>query len=267
MPAWYSRAALIAALAVPALADYSPFKVGRTWVYEGNGVAADPIRIKDLANMVPIQYRETLTLKVASIRTQGDSTIIVIEERDSLYARKRWSGGSPGFPDTVIARRLTYVEKNGLRLAKGDSIALGHRDSADAFFPTASAAPANGTALTGLESPYRGVMSSHYYIWRAADLYVHGQYWYVDDVGLFYFRLMTSKGTCDYPERRELVLASLDGKPIDIGRHPLGPALEKEARIACGLAVPRRGLAPAFAPRAGVSFADILGRALLPAAP
>lgn len=269
MPAWYSRVALIAALAVPALADYSPFKVGRTWVYQGVGATVDPLHHRRVGD-APIRFKETLTLKVLAIRARGAATVISVEERDSLYDRKRqaYVGATPTavYPDTVITRLLDYVQGNGLRLEGGDTLVLGHRDSADLFFPTVSAAPA-GRPIPGLQAPWRGVEGRDARPWKQAELYVMADSWYLEDVGLYWVRMRTYAGTCDFVEQRELKLATMDGKPIDPGIDPPGSALPKEARIACGLAVPRRGLAPAFAPRAGGSFADILGRALLPAAP
>jgi hypothetical protein len=170
-------------------------------------------------------------------------------------------------PDTVIIRTLTYVEQESLLLRKGDSLSLGHRDSADLFFPTVRAAPKgnsnSNSALTGLDAPYQGVETTEYYRWPATHLEVHYSAWYVDGVGLFWASVRTSLGTCDFPESRELKLVSLDGKPLDIGRDPPGTPLAKDARIACGLVKPDFRGGATFVRKNGAAASNALGRRLM----
>lgn len=247
-------------------ADYSPFQVGRTWEYRGKGANVDPADSKTVMYAGVIRYEETLRLKVVDIVTRGDSTRILVEERDSLYARTvaEWRG--PGAPpaqpmrDTVCVRTLTYVQKQGiLRLQGGDGLALGHRDSGDVFFPTASAAPGRpwSTALPGLEGNHRGVEVSGYYLRTGSLMGVASVAWYVDGIGLYWMRLRTHFATCDFPEARELILVSMDGNPVDIGRDPSGMALAKDARVACAL---RRPAASPGLFRLQGRQADLLGR-------
>jgi hypothetical protein len=90
-------------------------------------------------------------------------------------------------------------------------------------------------------------------------MWIEGNAWYLDGVGLYWARLNTSCGQCGCLGKRELMLQAFDGKPVDPGIDPPGTPLAKGSRIACGLAKPaRRG--PAFLRPGSGNEINALGR-------
>jgi hypothetical protein len=227
--------------ASPAQADYSPLQVGRTWIYEGKGVHEVDGVFAPNGSLKVVQYREVLRLEVTRVRTENGTTRYTLEERDSLSGRMEayWNLSSSGseigpLPDTLITRTLTYVQDTAIRLEHGDSLGLGHHAEPDPFFPAVSGAPRGGTEIQGLRVPYRGVQA-YLFFPQSPGREARGTAWYLDGIGMYWMRLDLDRYTCSGAEKRELLLRSFDGTPVDPGVAPPGTPLAKESKIACGI--------------------------------
>ncbi len=266
-------AALVCAAAwLPASADYSPLRnPGRVWVYQGVGRVQPTLGPgMGLSDRTQVKYRERLQLKVIGPATVGGASVWRIEERDSIFARVLYK--PTGFSeasdiildslrDTVSVRVLAYRDSaSHYKLASGDSLAFGHRDSSDLFFYSHTDVPGMNAPIqglsghVGLESRLRA--NGNYFPW------VEGMAWYLDGVGLYWAKLGVGCGQCGCVGSRELLLESLDGRAINPGKIPPGAALAKEARIACG--VRSRGVVPSHRWAAFMegTVADLRGRRL-----
>lgn len=257
---------MLAACCAPLCADYSPFAPGRTWVYQGMGFAEPPEGFEAGMYQFSIRYKETVRLRVLSQQRKGDSTIILVEERDSVFARERvphLSGtatpGTERFPDTAWTRILRYARKDGIRLDQGDSLGGGHGNTQDLFFPSV-VAPEGAQALSGFRAPYQGVQIQGYQV-RSGEM-SSVTAWYVNNVGMYWTKVSLDCTTCGCRETRELRLTTFDGKTFDPGLEPPGSALAKESRIACGLKQPGRRAGTAFTRGEGAAAMNALGRCL-----
>jgi hypothetical protein len=224
-------------LAGAASADYSPMIPGNEWVYQGVG-EYEPIRSNWNQFSPRTRFKEELRLKVTGRSTIKDTLIHAVQERILLYDRVEWNAtmsASKNLPDTVVIRNLAYKEYNGrIRLRAGDSLNFGHRDTNDLFFYGHSAVAFQSGPLEGLGQGYKGLQARPFwYNGTSMNFGVEGQAWYLDGVGLYWAKLGTVCGMCPCIGKRELLLVSFRGAPVDPGIDPPGSALAKEAKISC----------------------------------
>lgn len=267
------------AAAAGASADFAPLKVGNTWTYKG------VFHVRPMISSwgPSITDSESVSLKVVSRRSSGDSILFEVELRDSLF-RRAWDYRAAG-RDSIAHPADTVLKATRTIVSVGDAVTLlpKPQDDVTVTFPYASnprykypvfnglayliahnALPGTPTPVAGTPARYRAYDVTEVFPGYGSTRW---DAWYLDNAGMYWGSMREDWGAgCGPLFQRVHRLERFNGERIDLVAEPPAVPLLKEAaeaRIACSLARRAPGGRIAFPLGNRNVTADLAGRILI----